>query len=225
MSENRPGLKLDGFAPGEDTALLGELHPLVSQLGSTDGLFALSAVSASLKLRRVDSLATLVLFLEVYKMEVLLPLELPAIHRAHQHASRSEVRELVALDQEIARQPILRHFASASQRVGRGQLQRLRPLKDERVVQRYVRAVERKQAHAWHTLVYGLTLALYSLPVRQGLLGYARHTLNGFVRAAAAPLRLSAHDCWELRERWGDDLPAELGTLLATDGNCHPSVS
>ena len=47
------------------------------------------------------------------------------------------------------------------------------PLRDERVVQRYLAAVESGEAHGWHTLVYGLTLVVYSLPLRQGLLGYA----------------------------------------------------
>ena len=43
-----------------------------------------------------------------------------------------------------------------------------RPLRDQRLVQRYLTAVEQGEAQGWHTLVYGLTLAVYSLPLRQG---------------------------------------------------------
>ena len=89
----------------------------------------------------------------------------------------------------------LRDFASASQRVGRAQLQKLRPLRDERMVQRYLAAVEGGQAHGWHTLVYGMTLVLYSLPLRQGLLGYAQQTTRGFIHAAARGLQLKESAC------------------------------
>jgi len=192
--------------------LLGECHPLLDQLGSADGLFTLSGVSAWLRLPKVDSLAALAQFLKAYQTEILLPLELPAIYRAHQHASRNEARELLALDFEIAVQRRHRGFASASRRVGRSQLQRLRPLRGERIVQRYLRAVDQERAQAWHTLVYGLTLAIYSLPVRQGLLNYARQTLKGFIQAAARSLRLSSDDCGLLLE----DLCAELHGKLET---------
>lgn len=68
-------------------------------------------------------------------------------------------------------------FASPSRQIGRRQLARLRPLRDERIVRRYLAAVESGRADGWHTVVYGLTLALYSLPLRQGLLHYAQETL------------------------------------------------
>ena len=38
-----------------------------------------------------------------------------------------------------------------------------------------------REANAWHTLVYGVTLALYSIPLRQGLLGYGYQTMRGFI--------------------------------------------
>lgn len=185
---------------GEAIQLLGECHPLLEQLGAADGLFTLSGMAAALRLPGVDSLDGLRRFLEAYQSQVLLPFDLPAIWRAHQHASRNELRELVALDLEVARQSRHQDFASASRRVGRSQLQRLRPLRDERIVQHYLQAVEQDHAQAWHTLVYGLTLAIYSLPVRQGLLNYARQTLGGFIQAAARPLRLSATECETLLE-------------------------
>ena len=131
---------------------------------------------------------------------------MPTIQRGYFHAARHEVRELVILDQQVARDSAMEPFASASRRVGASQLRKLRPLRDERVVQRYLRAVEAGQAHGWHTLVYGLTLAVYSLPLRQGLLGYAHHTTRGFIYAAARRLRLSPEEHQSLF----DDLCAEL---------------
>ena len=203
--------KLD--AP-EAVQFLGECHPLLEQLGSADGLFSLSGVAASLRLPKVESFEALAQFLHTYQSQVLLPLDLPAIFRAHQYASRNEIRELLALDLEIAGQRRHRAFASASRRVGQNQLKCLRPLRDARVVQRYLKAVHEKRAQAWHTLVYGLTLAIYSLPVRQGLINYARQTLRGFIQAAARPLRLSVADCEGLLEELCSELPAELEKLL-----------
>jgi hypothetical protein len=57
-------------------------------------------------------------------------------------------------------------------------------LRDERLVQRYLSAVEFGQANGWHTVVYGITLAMYSLPLRQGLLHYAQQTLGAFANNA-----------------------------------------
>jgi urease accessory protein UreF len=159
-------------------------------------------------------LGALTRFLETYQSQVLLPLELPAICRAHHHASRNEVRELLALDLEMSRPDKRSDLSAASRRVGRSQLQQLRPLRDQRVVQRYLEAVEREQAQAWHTLVYGLTLAIYSLPVRQGLLNYARQTLQGFIQAAARPLRLSSAQCSAVLDRLCAPLPGKLEEIL-----------
>ena len=50
----------------------------------------------------------------------------PAIRSAHGHASLNELRELIALDQQLAGEPVLQSFASASGRVGQSQLQKLR---------------------------------------------------------------------------------------------------
>ena len=179
----------------EAVELLGDFHPLMAQLGSMEGLVTLSAVSRSLRLRQVDSVKTLQLFLEAYQTHILIPFELPAIQRAFLHATRYEPRELIAYDQQIATEPLWRELASASRRVGQSHLKRLRPLRDVRLVQRYLRAVEEGRAHGWHTLVFGITLSIYSLPVRQGLLCYERQVLRGFMRSAAPRLRLSDNDC------------------------------
>ena len=198
--------------------LLGECHPLLEQLGTADGLFTLSAAAGALRLPKIESPAALSRFLDAYLSQILLSLDLPAICLAHHHASRNEARELLALDLEIAGQDRHLDFASASRRVGRNQLQRLRPLRDVRIVQRYLQAVERGQAQAWHTLVYGMTLAVYSLPVRQGLLTYARQTMKGFIQAAARPLRLSAAECGALLEKRCVGWPEKLEAIIVEPG-------
>jgi urease accessory protein UreF len=202
-------------ASRESVESLGEFHPLLAQLGSADGLFALGAASASLRFPRLDSPVMLAAFLHAYCRQVLLPLDLPTIERAYRHASRHEIRELIALDREMARAGLFRDFAAASRRAGRSHLQRLRPLRGERVAQRYLQAVEDGAAEGWHTVVYGLTLALYSLPVRQGLINYARQTLHGFISVAARPLRLSHDQATELLEELCHCLPEQLEALLA----------
>jgi urease accessory protein UreF len=129
-------------------------------------------------------------------------------------AAHNELRELVAFDQQIASEPALCSLVSASRRVGRAQLQKLRPLRDERFARRYLQAVESGEAHGWHTLVYGLTLAVYSLPLRQGLLAYAWQTTHGFIHAAARPLRLTEKDCRRLLDERCEPLPAAIDSLL-----------
>jgi urease accessory protein UreF len=193
---------------------LGDWHPLAEQLGSSDGLVELGSVSALLQVRPVHDRRSLRAFLLNYQQRILLPAELPAIQSAHGHASRHEVRELIALDQHLAGEALLKTFAEPSRRVGQAQLQKLRPLRDQRVVQRYLQAVELGDAHGWHTLVYGLTLAIYSLPLRQGLLGYAHQTTRGFIYAAACTLQLSEHQCRELFDDVCRELPAAVGTVL-----------
>ena len=196
---------------------LGDWHPLADQLGSADGLVTLGSVSASLRLAPVHNLPSLRQFLRTYQSQILLPVELATIQCAHGHAARHEVRELIALDRRLAGEPILREFASASRRVGRSQLQKLRPLRDQRVVQRYLQAVESDQADGWHTLVYGLTLAVYSLPLRQGLLGYAHQTTRGFIYSASRMLRLSEHQCRDLFDTLCATLPDAVEALLAQE--------
>jgi len=196
------------------TEWLGDWHPLAEQLGSADGLVELGSVSSLLQLPPVHNVSSLRKFLGQYQLCILLPLELPAIEAAHGHACRNELRELVALDQQLAAEPVLQNFAAPSRRVGQAQLQKLRPLRDQRVVQRYLAAVESGEAHGWHTLVYGLTLAIYSLPLRQGLLGYAHQTIRGFIYSAARMLNLSERACRQLFDELSADLPLAIEEQL-----------
>jgi urease accessory protein UreF len=198
----------------EALELLGDLHPLVEQLGSLDGLVTLAGASDSLQVQQITNLSELRGFLQNYHERILCPVELPSIQKAFLHASRSEVRELVALDEQLGQEPILKNFAAASRRVGQGQLQKLRPLKDQRQVQRYLAAVDQGQAQGWHTIVFGLTLAVYSLPLRQGLFGYAHQTTRGFIHAAAPSLGLSDAESRSLYDEVCANLPAAVESLL-----------
>ena len=193
---------------------LGDWHPLAEQLGSTDGLVNLSSVSSLLRLRPIQNVSSFRLFLKHYQHKVLFCIELPAIESAHGHATRNELRELIDRDARLARESLLEQFAVASRRVGQYQLQKLRPLRDQRLVQRYLAAVEAGQAHGWHTLVYGVTLAVYSLPLRQGLLGYAHQTTRGFIYSASRVLRMSERTCRRLLDELTADLPQAVESLL-----------
>ncbi len=207
-------VKRTQLALSDPAEWLGNWHPLAEQLGSADGLVTLGSVSTLLRLTPVHNLPSLRNFLQNYHARILLPLELPAIQAAHGHATERGVRELVVLDQQLAAEPILESFAAASRRVGQAQLQKLRPLRDERIVQRYLQAVESGQAHGWHTLVYGVTLAVYSLPLRQGLLGYAHQTTRSFIYSAARLLQLSERQCRDIFDDLCVPLPAAVEELL-----------
>jgi urease accessory protein UreF len=181
--------------PTCDPALLQEC------LGSPDGLGTLGLAVWSGGAQTVTDAAGLERFVQGYCASLLLPLELPAIRRAYYHTAGYQVRELLAFDQELAREPALTGFGFASQAVGRGYLRRLRPLRDVRLLRRYERAVQAGTAAGWHTLVYGAVLSVYSIPLRQGLLSYARQTLNGFIEAGASRLQLKVADQQPLRDR------------------------
>ena len=202
------------YAPVEPSELLGDLHPLIEQLGSLEGLLTLSSLSAALRLPPVDDRSSLELFLQAYQSNLLLPVELPSIQRAYAHTTQHEIRELIALDCRLGDEAGLTPFANASRRIGRSQLARLRPLRDQRVVQRYLKAVDMGEAHGWHILVYGLTMAIYSIPLRQGLLNYGRQTLRGFIQAAASALQVSEEETFDLLERISAPLPSAVERLL-----------
>lgn len=195
--------------PEEAELLPEDFSALLRQLGSPDGFGAGFAAPLSPDGNGLPG------FLEEYQTRMLVPLELPAITRARAYAARGHLRELIALDRELAAQPLWPAFASASRRMGRAQLERLRPLRDERTVQRYLAAVESGDAAGWHTVVYGITLAVYSRPLRQGLLAYARETLSGLALAAGRPPGFPEPARREILQALFLRLPAALEQTLA----------
>lgn len=195
--------------------LIGDAHPLLEQLGSAEDL-ALASRAAAVEFPRVSDLSSLRSFLDTYRTRILMPLEMPVIVAAHGHAIRNEVRELLALDTRLAGESVIHDFAMASCRVGQRQLSKLRALRDERIVQRYLLAIERSEAKGWHTLVYGISLAVFSLPVRQGLQNYADHTMRGFVDSAAKSLRLSQAAIDDTMAEQTAHVPRGIELALAT---------
>lgn len=202
-------------APSSPAELLGYPHPLLDQLGSADELAVAGAVGGAIDFQCVTSLPALRTFLSAYRAEVLIPIELPAIVNAHRYASRGQPRELVMLDQQLTKERALRRFAAASYRVGQRQLSRLRPMRDQRLVQRYLAAIDAGEACGWHTLVFGVSLAMFSLPLRQGLQHYGEQTLDGFVASAARSLHLAEADCASLVAEHSAMLPALLNAVLS----------
>ncbi len=202
----------------------GDAAALLARLGVPDEVEAAELAALALPQRRINSLPALRGFLHEYGRDLLIPLELPAIRRAWAHASRNETRELLALDRQMAGEAKLKEFAAASCRVGQRQLNRLRPLRDLRLVRRYREAIERGEAHGWHTLVYGVALSVYSLPLRQGLALYANRTLRGFIEQAAGPLALTAGHCDELHEEVCAQIPSALKRILDAETAGAPKV-
>lgn len=111
-------------------------------------------------------------------------------------ARRGHARELVALDRSwgqarAALPPDEPSLGDASARVGRRQLERLRPLRDQRWLDRYRTAVAAGEAHAWHPVVSGILLGVFALPLRPGLQHYGRQVAAGMLAATPLAPRLS----------------------------------
>lgn len=191
---------------------------LARHLGSADELTTLSSTACAHQLTKIHSLPALRDFLRWYTQEMLAPHELLHVYQAFSLASQNHLRELFALDQDLAREPALKDFQLASRHVGKRQLNRMRPLRDLRFVQRYRAAVNEGKAYAWHTLVYGVVLSTYSLPLRQGLLHYGRQTIGGFVQSAARTLDLREEDCLELQVESGASLPELIEQIFQKNG-------
>ncbi len=204
-------LRIDPVAIGNEPEFLADFHSLMEELVSAEGIetphFVTFAVSN--KVRDITSLRR---FLEEVRSQILFPIELPSIVHAYRHATGNRVRELIQLDQWLGHQPINPEFIHASRRIGYYQLQRLRPLHDQRIVQRYLRAVEKGEAQGRHTLVYGIILHVYSLPLRQGLIHYSRKTLSTLIQNAAGPLGLT----FEPQKALLVELMAPLQSVLDT---------
>jgi urease accessory protein UreF len=199
----------------ESDELAGDLRQLAEQLGSAESVTDLAGAVPGGGFECVRSLPELRRFLGDYQRDVLYARELAIIQRAFLHASRNEIRELIALDEEVAKEPGLQRFATASLYVGKCQLRRLKPLKDHRVVQRYLTAIQQGKAKGWHLIVYGIVLAVYSLPLRQGLVNYGSQTMQGFINAAARRLMLAEKTCDALHEEFCSTLVPSVEKVVS----------
>ncbi len=193
---------------------------LEEQLGSPEEAAGDSPSAFASAVTHIRSAAQLREFVAQFQTGALAAQELPAILRAHEHARRGEARELIALDRSLAGGFPNEALARASERVGRNQLRRMRALKTERVVTRYWDAVQAQQANGWHTIVFGVILAVYAIPLRQGLNHYGARTINGFLEAGAASLKLRIEEVHAMRASLGEATPGLVeGAIAAHGGN------
>jgi urease accessory protein UreF len=200
-------------ARAEAIRWFGDWHPLVRQIAPGEGIANSQSSVFPSDPQATASVSALHSFLDQYRRSVLFPFELPAVGRACELVQRRQTRELLAMDLEFAAAVWLQPYAEDSRGAGRLHLQRLKPLRDERGLRRYIRAVETEEAHGWHFLIAGAALALYSLPLRQGLMDYALHTLWNAVGQAAPRMGLKRSEASELVQTLAADLPAQLQSI------------
>jgi urease accessory protein UreF len=203
-------------AEASAAAIRGDASALAAQLGAPD-LFDLVRVGEITKIR---SLASLRAFVTSFLADILEADEWPAIRKAYELTAAGHAHELLALDREWG-QGLRRRgkaVAKASLRVGQRQLNKLRPLRDHRVVQRYLAAVASGEASGWHPIVYGVMLAAFGLPLRQGLIHYATRTLRGFIEPVPTGLQLSDGQKAAVLMDAESTLPEAMNRVLALGG-------
>ena len=168
-----------------------------------------------LDIEGVTDLRGLRLFLERYEREVLRPIELPTVQSAYWFANRGQFRELLELDAELSANDSLIPFARASLSVGREQLRLLKPMYDQRMVQRFRKCVVAGEARGWNPIVFGMFLSIHSIPVREGLLQFGRQIWSGIVNGVQESCDLSDEDCNALLGETIDRLPDWIEEVIA----------
>jgi hypothetical protein len=78
----------NNIAPSSPAELLGDAHPLLEQLGSAENVSVTGALTHALELRSVTDLPSLRNFLDAYRREILVPVELFAPISTHRGARR-----------------------------------------------------------------------------------------------------------------------------------------
>jgi len=186
----------------------------VEQLHTPLGSLAEAGTDEFEGLPTINSFSDLEKFLTDYRQKILVTLELKTIVEAFFHCSLGRARELIHLDATLSKTADFRAFAGASRRAGCLQLRRLRPLKDHRVLQKYLRSVEESQAVGWHPIVYGIFLSVYSFPIREGLMHYCQQTIGGLVRRAGTSIGLTLEQMMELQNAQLASMPSQIEVLL-----------
>lgn len=150
--------------------------------------------------------------LESHRDTVVIALDWPAIIEAAEATRLGRHRDLLELDRSY---PLRRadRWTEASFRVGRRQLARLRAARDLRAVQRYLAAVDAGEAQAWNPIVFGVALAAFNLPYRQGLLHYAGTLLRGLAEHCR-PTGTPIADWSAWMDRLESPLPEAVNRLL-----------
>jgi urease accessory protein UreF len=146
-----------------------------------------------------------------YRDETIVRAEWPVVAEAWRLASTGLSDGLVELDRAWGGHA---RPGEASLRVGQRQLSRLRPLRDVRVVQRYLDAVEGGRARGWHPVVFGVWLAVFGVPLRQGLVQYAEQTLGGLLDSVPRPAVPTETAREKIRAGIVEALPSLLAAFL-----------
>lgn len=163
----------------------------------------------------VSDLRGLRLFLERYERDILRPIELPAVQSAYWFTNRGQFRELLELDAELSANVSLMPFARASLLVGREQLRLLKPMYDQRMMQRFRKCVVSGEASGWNPIVFGMFLSIHSVPVREGLLQFGRQIWRGFVNGVQGSCALLDEECSALLGETIDRLPGWIEEVIA----------
>ena len=211
-SQNHPVLT----APDPGALPRSRQHPYEAQLDALEAVLCADTLTQSLGAAPLRSVTDLGLLLERYRTTVLEPIELPAILLAHREAAQGRAVELIELDRTFSgKHPEWLLLTPASTRVGRDYLNRLRPLQDERAVQRLIEAVRFGRTPGHHLTVFGLTMAVFSIAQRQGLAEYAQYALEAVVATAAGTLQLTQTDRNQLLARSQARLPDAIERMVA----------
>ena len=206
--EDRSQASCEGF--------LGDLSRLTGQLGvRSDGALPDRFSAHLFEGKEIVDSDSLVQFLGEYRSSFIIPVELPTIVEASRCVVHGEFRELMALDEGLAKNSALAVFSEASQWIGQCHARPMRGMKDHRAVWRYCEAIRLGEAKGWHTVVYGVVLAAFSIPLRQGLVNYCERIAGGFIGSAATKLELSASDALVLQARFMDQLTSDIDDAIA----------
>ena len=191
-------------------------HPSEAQLDALEDVLGADLVADALGMGPLTSADELAVALERYRTTLLEPIELPTLTKAQRLASRGRTKELIALDQDfLGNHPEWLPLSTGSTRFGRDYLSRLRPLRDERVVQRMLEAVQAGKTPGHHHIVFGLPMAIYAIPERQGLADYAQGALAAVIASAAGKLDLTQEDRAELLAPSQAHLPSAISRMVA----------
>ena len=77
--------------------------------------------------------------------------------------------------------------------------------------------MEQNTANGWHTMVYGITLEIYSLPLRQGLINFAHQSIKGFIYFASRRIQIPESEQSILLSNFLDQAVYEVDQLLKPD--------
>ena len=74
--------------------------------------------------------------------------------------------------------------------------------------------MDRGEATGWHVIVFGILLAVFSLPLRDGLVHFATRTQASLVESASTAIAVTRPERDRLREESEAPLPAAIQQVL-----------